>query len=36
MVADTAQRASLIRPYEDGSATERGAKRVQYDIVIIS
>lgn len=36
MVADPLQRASLIRPYEDGSAVERGAKRVRYDIVIIA
>lgn len=36
MVADRDQRASLIRPYEDGSAVERGAKRVHYDIVIIA
>jgi protocatechuate 3,4-dioxygenase beta subunit len=36
MVADPLQRASLIRPYEDGSSVERGAKRVRYDIVIIA
>jgi protocatechuate 3,4-dioxygenase beta subunit len=36
MVADPAQRASLIRPLEDGSALERNAKRIQYDIVMIA
>jgi protocatechuate 3,4-dioxygenase beta subunit len=36
MVADPLQRASLVRPYLDGSAVERGTKRVQYDIVIIA
>lgn len=34
MVADRAQRETLIRPYEDGSAVERGARRVHYDIVL--
>ena len=36
MVADPVQRASLIRPMEDGSAIERNAKRIQYDIVMIA
>jgi protocatechuate 3,4-dioxygenase beta subunit len=36
MVADPAQRAALIRPIEDGSAIERGAKRLRYDIVLIA
>jgi protocatechuate 3,4-dioxygenase beta subunit len=36
MVADPAQRASLIRPIEDGSAIERNAKRIQYDFVLIA
>jgi protocatechuate 3,4-dioxygenase beta subunit len=36
MVADPAQRSSLIRPYEDGSAIERGAKQVRYDVVLIA
>jgi protocatechuate 3,4-dioxygenase beta subunit len=36
MVADPAQRASLIRPIEDGSTIERNAKRIQYDIVLIA
>jgi protocatechuate 3,4-dioxygenase beta subunit len=36
MVADPAQRAALIRPMEDGAAIERGAKLLQYDIVLIA
>ena len=36
MVADPAQRAALIRPMEDGTALERNARRVQYDIVMIA
>jgi protocatechuate 3,4-dioxygenase beta subunit len=36
MVADPAQRASLIRPMEDGTALERNARRIQYDIVMIA
>jgi protocatechuate 3,4-dioxygenase beta subunit len=36
MVADPAQRAALIRPLEDGTAVERNAKRIHYDIVIIA
>ncbi len=36
MVADPAQRASLIRPLQDGSAIERNAKRVHYDIVLVA
>ena len=36
MVADPAQRAALIRPIEDGSAIERNAKLLRYDIVIIA
>jgi protocatechuate 3,4-dioxygenase, beta subunit len=36
MVADPAQRAALIRPLEDGSAVERNAKLLRYDIVIIA
>lgn len=36
MVADPAQRGSLIRPMEDGAAIERNAKRIQYDIVMIA
>jgi protocatechuate 3,4-dioxygenase beta subunit len=36
MVADPAQRASLIRPLQDGSAVERNAKRIEYEIVMIA
>lgn len=36
MVADPAQRASLIRPMQDGAAIERGAQLLQYDIVVIA
>jgi protocatechuate 3,4-dioxygenase beta subunit len=36
MVADPAQRASLIRPITDGTALERNAGQVQYDIVMIA
>lgn len=36
MVADPAQRASLIRPMEDSAALERGARRIRYDIVMIA
>ena len=36
MVADPAQRASLIRPMEDGSAFERNAHSIRYDIVMIA
>ena len=36
MVADATQRASLIRPLEDGSAIERNAMRIRYDIVMIA
>ncbi len=36
MVADPAQRAALIRPIIDGSALERNAMRVEYDIVMIA
>lgn len=36
MVADPAQRASLIRPMEDGSALERTARLIRYDIVMVA
>lgn len=36
MVADPAQRAALVRPMEDGTALERNARRIQYDIVMIA
>ena len=36
MVADPAQRASLIRPMRDGAAIERNAKRLDYEIVLIA
>jgi protocatechuate 3,4-dioxygenase beta subunit len=36
MVADPAQRASLIRPLQDGSALERNSKRIDYEIVMIA
>jgi protocatechuate 3,4-dioxygenase beta subunit len=36
MVADPAQRASLIRPMEDGSSLERNAKCIRYDVVMIA
>ncbi len=36
MVADPAQRASLIRPLKDGTAIERNAKRIEYQIVMIA
>jgi protocatechuate 3,4-dioxygenase beta subunit len=36
MVADAAQRRSLIRPLQDGSAIERNAKRIHYDIVMVA
>ena len=34
-VTNPAQRAGLIRPYEDGSAIEPGAQSVSYDLVVM-
>lgn len=36
MVADPAQRGALIRPLQDGTAIERNAQRVEYNIVMIA